>query len=537
MRVRTILLTLLGVQLVLVGSLVLLAILMQRGQILAEIAVERRYDSYVLADELRQSSDDLSRFARTYAVTGKPEFKKYFSRIIAIRDGEAPRPVGYEGVYWDLVAAGKARDVAPGRSLSLRARMLAAGFTNAEFDKLSESQNRSDALVRLEEVAIHALEGRFDDGTGAFALTASPDRQRALDLLHGEEYHQAKAEIMAPIGEFISMIDERTRQRVKSLNAWERRLKRIDIAVSALLLLSTIVSVVLIWRLVLRPIEQLSGTAQQVASGDLSARATLSTTGEIGAFGATFDAMVHSVAHHVGELEKAREELAEQTEELEEQQERNERLLLNVLPSSIAERLKEGEEGIAESFPEVTVLFADIVGFTEMSAQVGARQVVDILNEVFGRLDELATKHKLEKIKTIGDCYMVVGGVPDRSATHAQQIAEFALDMQDVLQSYNEGSGQHLSMRTGIHTGTVVAGIVGTTKFAYDLWGDVVNIASRMESSGTPGEIQISDAVRIRLQDDYSFEDRGEVDLKGKGRMHTWHLTGRSRSSDSTANR
>jgi class 3 adenylate cyclase len=150
-----------------------------------------------------------------------------------------------------------------------------------------------------------------------------------------------------------------------------------------------------------------------------------------------------------------------------------------------------------------------------------------MLNEVFGLLDELAIKHGIEKIKTIGDCYMVCAGVPDRSSTHAQQIAAFAMDMQETLDDYTARSGRTIAMRTGIHTGTVVAGIIGTSKFSYDLWGDVVNIASRMESSSQPGCIQVSDAVRIRLQDDYRFEPRGEVEIKGKGPMPTWYLTGR----------
>jgi class 3 adenylate cyclase len=259
----------------------------------------------------------------------------------------------------------------------------------------------------------------------------------------------------------------------------------------------------------------------------MSARAELAGGGELATFGRTFDSMVGVVEQHIAEIEAAKTALAQQAESLQIEQQRSEKLLLNVLPAAIADRLKDGEGTIAESYPEVTVLFSDIVGFTEMSARIGAKQVVDMLNEVFGLLDELAEKHSIEKIKTIGDCYMVVAGVPDRSPTHAQQIAAFALDMQETLQVYAEKSGRSLSMRTGMHTGTVVAGIVGTSKFAYDLWGDVVNIASRMESSSEAGRIQVSDAVRIRLADDFVFEARGDIDIKGKGMMHTWYLTGR----------
>ena len=159
MRIRSILLLLLAMQLTLVGILIALAVAMQQTQLLAEEAEERRFDSYQLADELRQSSDDLTRFARTYVTTSDERYEQYFLEILAIRNGESPRPEDYGGIYWDLIAAGLGKDWPDGPTLSLRSRMLEAGFTNEEFDKLSEAQNRSDALVRLESVAMNAIKG------------------------------------------------------------------------------------------------------------------------------------------------------------------------------------------------------------------------------------------------------------------------------------------------------------------------------------------------------------------------------------------
>lgn len=526
MRVRTILTLLLAVQLVLVLLLIGLAVAMQQTQLDAEEAEEGRFASYKLADELRQSSDDLTRFARTFVATGDPRYAQYFQDTLAIRAGTAPRPEGYDGIYWDLVAAGLGDDRLDGPSISLRDRMLEAGFTTAEFSKLSEAQNRSDTLVRLENVAMNAVQGRFLDRHGDFTQTGPPDRDLAISLVYGDAYHIAKAEIMEPISAFMEMIDQRTRARMTDLHDTEHMLEMLDIAAAIALLLTTFASVLLIHRRLIRPIERLAEVAEQVSAGDLTARSNLHGADEIGRFGQTFDSMITSIDQHVTEVEAARTTLAEQAVSLEEERQRSEHLLLNVLPATIAERLMGGEEDIAESFSEVSVLFSDIVGFTEMSARVGAKQVVDMLNEVFGLLDQLAIKHGVEKIKTIGDCYMVAAGVPDRSPTHTQQIAAFSLEMQATVKDYAARTGRDIRMRTGIHTGTVVAGIVGTTKFTYDLWGDVVNIASRMESSGEPGCIQVSDAVRIRLQDDFTFDARGDVEIKGKGPIHTWYLTG-----------
>jgi adenylate cyclase len=536
MRIRTTLLFLLAFQFILVCALIALAVAMQQTQLLAEEAEEQRFQSFQLADELRQSSDDLTRFARTYVTTGDDRYETFYNDVIAIRNGLLPRPDGYEGIYWDLIVAGLGKDWPDGPTVSLRNRMLDAGFTNAEFEKLSESQHRSDSLIRLETVAMNAMRGNFDDGTGTFSTQGEPDQTQAIALVHGERYHAAKAQIMAPIRDFMNMIDARTIGRVASLNRREYILVFVDIGVALLLLVGTLIAVSVILKRVLRPIEALAATANKVSQGDRSARANLSGAGEIAAFGTTFDHMVDAVDQHVSDLESAQSELAEQAKSLEHERHQSEKLLLNVLPAAIATRLKAGETTIAESYPEVTVLFSDIVGFTKLSAKIGAKQVVDMLNEVFGLLDELALKHGIEKIKTIGDCYMVVAGVPDRSPTHAQQIAAFAIEMQETIQAYAAKAGTNLSLRTGVHTGTVVAGIVGTSKFAYDLWGDVVNVASRMESTSEPGKIQVSDAVRIRLADDYLFEARGDVEIKGKGPMHTWYLIGeRHPSTTSTS--
>lgn len=209
------------------------------------------------------------------------------------------------------------------------------------------------------------------------------------------------------------------------------------------------------------------------------------------------------------------------------ERERAERLLLNVLPQPIVDRLKRGETVIADSFSEVTVLFADLVEFTELSGRIAPAELVQRLNEIFSTFDELAERYGLEKIKTIGDAYMVVGGVPTPRAEHAEAIAEMALDMMQATNRAASGDGKPFRIRAGIHTGPVVAGIIGTAKFAYDLWGDTVNIASRMESHGIPGSIQVSPASYARLRNKYVFAERGVIELKGKGSMQTYLLTGR----------
>ncbi|HEY9650619.1 MAG TPA: adenylate/guanylate cyclase domain-containing protein [Coleofasciculaceae cyanobacterium] len=206
------------------------------------------------------------------------------------------------------------------------------------------------------------------------------------------------------------------------------------------------------------------------------------------------------------------------------EQMKSERLLLNILPAPIAQRLKQEEHTIADYFAEATVLFADIVGFTELAAETSPIELVEILNEIFSEFDELVEKHGLEKIKTIGDAYMVVGGLPTPKPNHTEAIANMALDMQALITDYCAGTGKVLSIRIGIHTGPVIAGIIGTKKFIYDLWGDTVNTASRMESHGIPGCVQVTEATYQRLKSQYLFEERGMIKVKGKGPMNCYLL-------------
>ncbi|NES81324.1 MAG: adenylate/guanylate cyclase domain-containing protein [Moorea sp. SIO2B7] len=202
----------------------------------------------------------------------------------------------------------------------------------------------------------------------------------------------------------------------------------------------------------------------------------------------------------------------------------SERLLLNILPKSIAQRLKGKENTIADSFTNVTVLFADLVGFTQLSATISPAEVVDLLNKIFSRFDQLVEKYGLEKIKTIGDAYLVVSGLPNPRDDHAEAMADMALNMQESLNQFNQQTDQSLRIRIGIHSGPVVAGVIGLKKIAYDLWGDTVNTASRMESHGIPDEIQVSEITYEFLRGKYQFEERGSIPIKGKGEMNTYLL-------------
>ena len=278
------------------------------------------------------------------------------------------------------------------------------------------------------------------------------------------------------------------------------------------LLLLTVLAAWLMTRQILRPVNALVQAAGKVASGDLTAHVEWKGKDELGLLSDTFNSMTKSIR--------------EKTELIEQKNRENEALLLNILPGEIASRLKEGEHEIADGFADVTVLFGDIVGFTALSSQISAVQVVEMLNGLFSLFDQAASELGIEKIKTIGDCYMAVCGLPKPCSDHTERMASMALRMMEATQRYGQEKGLHLQLRIGLNTGPVVAGVIGVTKFIYDLWGDTVNLASRMESTGVPGGIQVTRSVYERLKDSFEFESRGTVQVKGKGETEAWLLHG-----------
>lgn len=275
----------------------------------------------------------------------------------------------------------------------------------------------------------------------------------------------------------------------------------------------TLSMLLLLERAILRRLMGLSTDVQDIGrTNDLTQRVHVQGDDELSRLGQRINAML-------GELQISNEKLAEE-------QQRAERLLLNILPAPIADELMHDLSSVPKHFDEVTILFADLVGFTPMSKRLSPIDLVNLLNRIFSAFDDLAEQLGLEKIKTIGDAYMVAAGLPLLREDHSEAVAEMALAMQAVPAMIQAEFEETLQIRIGINTGVVVAGVIGTKKFIYDLWGDAVNVASRMESSSQPGMIQVTAATYERLKDQYILEKRGLVAVKGRGEMETYWLKG-----------
>jgi len=267
--------------------------------------------------------------------------------------------------------------------------------------------------------------------------------------------------------------------------------------------------------------------ASSGASSDIAMRGVFIGAGLLTLFVVSRQVLaLHDNQRLNGELNERLSQLDQAYSMLNTERDRSERLLLNVLPEDVATRLKHGQETIADSFSEVTVLFADIVDFTSLSARIPPEQLVSMLNRVFSVFDQLAEKYSLEKIKTIGDAYMLVSGLNGPRPNRPEAVAQMALDMQTALHTLSQITGIDLKVRIGIDTGPVVAGVIGTKKFIYDIWGDTVNTASRMESQGVAGRIQVTQRLYEQLTDKFQFEERGAIQIKGKGEMMAYLLAG-----------
>ena len=288
------------------------------------------------------------------------------------------------------------------------------------------------------------------------------------------------------------------------------RLERALLIVGAIAFLVVIVTGAWLSRSLLGPLRELTAGVRRFAAGDLDAHVPVRTRDEIGQLCLAFNGMIDDINQKNVVIESKNRE--------------NEELLLNVLPAPIANRLRGGEKGIADGFAEVTVAFADLVGFTQLSSEMPPSEVVTLLNGLFTRFDVAASELGIEKIKTVGDAYMAVCGLPVPVPNHAERMVRMAIRMVHITREHAMEHGVSMKLRVGINSGPVVAGVIGKSKYIYDLWGDTVNLASRMESGGIPDSVQVTRPVYEKLKDLFVFEARGELEVKGKGKVEAWVL-------------
>jgi class 3 adenylate cyclase len=288
------------------------------------------------------------------------------------------------------------------------------------------------------------------------------------------------------------------------------QLERDLMIVGAIALLVVVVTGAWLSRSLLGPLRELTAGVRRFAAGDSDVHVPVRTRDEIGQLCLAFNGMIDDISRKNVEIENKNRE--------------NEELLLNVLPAPIANRLRGGEQGIADGFAEVTVAFADLVGFTAMSSDMPPANVVALLNGLFTRFDDAAHELGIEKIKTVGDAYMAVCGMPVQVPDHAERMVRMAIRMVHITREHAMEHHVEMKLRVGINSGPVVAGVIGKSKYIYDLWGDTVNLASRMESGGMPDTIQVTRSVYEKLKDEFVFEPRGTIEVKGKGGVEAWLL-------------
>jgi class 3 adenylate cyclase len=300
--------------------------------------------------------------------------------------------------------------------------------------------------------------------------------------------------------------------KIDSSEAFEPvdRLQRDLLIVGAIAFLVVVVTGAWLSRSLLGPLRELTAGVRRFAAGDHDAHVTVRTRDEIGQLCLAFNGMIDDINQKNAVIETKNRE--------------NEELLLNVLPAPIANRLRGGEKGIADGFAEVTVAFADLVGFTALSSEMPPAEVVTLLNGLFTRFDVAAQELGIEKIKTVGDAYMAVCGLPIPVPNHAERMVRMAIRMVHITREHAMEHGVSMKLRVGINSGPVVAGVIGKSKYIYDLWGDTVNLASRMESGGIPDSVQVTRPVYEKLKDQFVFEARGEIEVKGKGNVEAWVL-------------
>ncbi|AZG75722.1 adenylate/guanylate cyclase domain-containing protein [Methylocystis rosea] len=513
----------------LAGGNLALGVFLEKAQKDLETSHRELQSLTTLAEDLVFSSQWQTRFARGYISSNDSRRVEWYNIIGAILNGETARPKDYNFGYWDLVNGGiiPPPEKKSEGAVSIEERFLSQNVTAHELNKLKEARSFLEKVVAIERAAMHAVDGEFDDGAGTYSRKGKPDRALATKLLFSDEYRKLNGDLTLRIAQMQNLIRQRYAGRISLEEAFASQLFEANSYLNIGLFGVVVLSLIFLRNRFAVRASHLMSVVREIGSGNLAAQASVFGSDEISELATTVNTMAANLNVAFDKLEDKIKLSGKALSDLEIERSRSEKLLHNILPAAIAERLRGGEETIAEVFPEVTVFFSDIVGFTELSAKLGPHATVNMLNVLFEKFDELVEKHGVEKIKTIGDSYMVVGGVPNRDPLHCQHIADFALDAQSFIMNFAEGLSYPLKMRMGVHTGTVAAGVVGKKRFSYDLWGDVVNVASRFESTSKPDKIHVSEAVKVRLSDDYVFLDGGTVELKGKEATRSFFLIGK----------
>lgn len=531
MKIRTTFIFFFILLFTLAGLNIFISLLLKKAAQSVEISQAEMHALDSIADDVVVSSQWQTRFARTYITNKDRRRFEWYKNIADILDGKISRPSNYDIEYWDLVIGSLTappKDSKEGAE-SVEDRFLKFNVTPIELNKLKEARIHLAKLSVTEQIAMHAIIGEFDDGTGTFSRKGKPDQAMAQRILFSDEYNKGNADISLLISQLKNMIDKRYGELISTQQIQSNKLLHFNLNLSLGIFALVVFSIIFLQQRYAVRASKLMNFVRRIDEDGLKNKAPVSGNDEIGELAIALNLMAEKLDVAFKKLEE-KIKLSENTlKELEVERMRSDKLLTNILPEVIAKRLQNGEETIAEIFPEVTVLFCDIVGFTDLSAKLGPQGTVKLLSTLFAELDELAETHQVEKIKTIGDCYMVVGGVPKRDALHCQHIAEFALGAIKLVERLSANLLLPIKIRIGIHTGTVAAGVVGKKKFSYDLWGDVVNVASRFETTSKPDSIHVSEAVRVRLGDDFMFQDCGSVELKGKGTVASYFLLGQKK--------
>ncbi|TAE24363.1 MAG: adenylate/guanylate cyclase domain-containing protein [Candidatus Kapaibacterium sp.] len=402
--------------------------------------------------------------------------------------------------------------------------------------KAAELQRMSDQYVRGFGDIVWEISLRADARMVSFAEILRTDTT-IQQMYLGYNMKAERASVLAR--EIVRETDFSTTSAVERLAYNQKRTTFILGIISICALCTGLVLAFIISGKLSRTIIELRDAAQKVATGHRNISVQAHDNDELGDLANSFTSMVQNIDGMFKDIEEMFVELEDKSLELASANEQNQALLLNVMPPNIAERLKRGETLIADAHEHTTILFADIVGFTRLSTEYSAIQIVEILNWIFSVYDDLTAQFGLEKIKTIGDSYMAAAGVPLANPMHTEAVARMGLAILHETQLFAEQSGINLNVRVGIHTGNIVAGVIGQKKFIYDVWGDTVNTASRMESSGEAGKVHISEAVYRALQhqtEEFVFEERGEISVKGKGTMRTYFLSAKEMKDEMKEN-
>ena len=481
-----------------------------------------------ICEELRMEAAALGKFANRYVVTGDKNVLNWYNQIISFRSGAASRPKNYNTYYWDLVSAGLIQQSPPddrskASTIEQLENKVLSSFVN---ERLIEHFAKSQKVASFEKRALDAFEGKADENLGVFAAGGSPNRDLALKILNDASYVKAKGEAIKPLQEASVIIEKETTSKLVSLKNNSDRLINLGLTATGVLFLWMLSCYIYFHVRIMKRIDELGSSAMLPSGESQKSYGPHQDGDELDSVALSINNLSNSLKAEVAKSESMNKKIEGLNSDISMEKHYSMQLLKNIVPESLSERLRDGSLHAFDAYAQASIFMLKIMNIRQLFTNIGAHQCIEIMGDLFDGLDELSDQYNVEKIKTAGDCYIAATGLPISDPLHCQHMAEFAIKAREITGEISENYSVNIDVQIALHTGKVIAGVVGKKMLSFDVWGDAVEACRGYLETAPRNTIHVSHCMYARLSESFVFVKANDFRDPHTARQDSWYLLG-----------